>query len=117
MVKILAKTALFNEIFQIAIGRRKDAHVHANRPDAADPVEFALLEKPQQLGLQLLGNIADFVEEDRAAAGQLDLALFLLIGAREGAFFVPEKFALEKLLGSADAVDGDEGLAVSFAPI
>ena len=44
------------------------------RPRAADALELALLEHAQQLRLQLERQLADLVEEERAAVGQLEAA-------------------------------------------
>ena len=46
----------------------------ADRLLAADPLELAVLQHAQQLGLRRLVQVADFVEEDGAAVGQLELA-------------------------------------------
>ena len=42
---------------------------------AADPAELALLEDPQELGLEIERQLAQLVEEHGAAVGQLEGAL------------------------------------------
>ncbi len=44
------------------------------RLGAADPLDLALLEHAQQLGLQARAHLADLVEEDGAAVGRLEAA-------------------------------------------
>ena len=44
----------------------------AARAVVADALELALLEHAQQLGLQLERDLADLVEEERAAVGELE---------------------------------------------
>ena len=49
-------------------------HVHPERLLAAHALEGLLLEHAQHLGLGLEAHVADLVEEERAAVGQLELA-------------------------------------------
>jgi hypothetical protein len=54
--------------------------------------------------LQVQGDLAYFVEEDRAAVGKLEAADTIAMRAREGTFDVAEKFALEQLVRNRSAV-------------
>ena len=56
-------------------------------------------------------DVADLVEEQGAAMGELDLALGGLDRAGEGALLVAEQFGLEQILGDRGAVDRDEAAA------
>ncbi len=67
-----------------------------------------VLERAQQLGLQRRRELADLVEEHRAAVGDLEPPLLERDGAGEGAFFVTEELALEQRLGQRGAVHGDK---------
>ena len=49
---------------------------------AADALDLAFLDRAQQLGLQVEPQVADLVEEQRAAGGQLELAELLLVARR-----------------------------------
>ena len=49
---------------------------------AADALDLALLDGAQQLGLQVEAQVADLVEEQRAAGGHLELAELLPDRAR-----------------------------------
>ena len=80
----------------------------ADRPRAADPFDLAFLDRAQQLGLQVRLEVADLVEEQRAAVGQLELADALLDRAGERALFVAEQRALDQLARNRRDVDGDE---------
>src|SRR5581483_9511606 len=77
-----------------------------------DPLDHALLQEAQELRLQRDRQVADLVEEQRAAARRLDLAERLLHRAGERAPFVAEELALEQRLGDRRAVDRDEAAAV-----
>src|SRR5262249_52456515 len=63
---------------------------------AAQPFELALLQDAQQLRLELQRRLADLVEKDRAAIGQLEPADALRHGAGERAFLVAKELALEQ---------------------
>src|SRR5262249_61018428 len=93
------------------------ARVDADRPLAADPLELALLQQPQQLGLHRRRHVADLVEEQRAAVGLLELAEMSCRGAGERAFFVAEQLRLDQLGGNRRAVDADERTIASAAAL
>ena len=62
-------------LLEIAMRGGDDAHVAALRHAAADALEDSLLQHPQQLHLHGGIHVADLVEEDRAALGDLEAAL------------------------------------------
>ena len=82
---------------------------HANRLFAAEPLKLAVLQHAQQFGLRRLVQVADLVEEDAAAVGQLELAAPQRRGAGERAFLVAEQLALDELGGNRRAIHFDEG--------
>ena len=109
VVEILAKGAFFERGAQIAIGGGDQAHVHFDRARAAEPLEFALLQNAQQLHLRGRRNVADFIEKQRALVGQFEFSGLAGGRAGEGALFVAEEFAFQKIFGDRGAVDFDEG--------
>ena len=66
------------------------------------------LQHAQQLGLLAIGNVADFVEEERAAVRQLEAADAIGLGVGERAFHVAEELALEHALRKRARVDSDQ---------
>ena len=74
----------------------------------ADGLHLAVLEEPQQQRLHAQAHLADFVEEQRAAVRQLQLAELVAVGAGEAALHVAEQLRFEQRLGQARAVDRDE---------
>ena len=94
---------------EVAVGGGDHAHVDARlrliRPDGLD---LAVLEKPQQERLHAQAHLADFVEEQRAAMRELELAALVAVGAGEAALDVSEELRLEQRLGQAGAVHGHE---------
>ena len=76
---------------------------------AADALEHLLLDRPQELRLLLQGDVVDVVEVERAAFGQIEAALALLLGAGERAFFVAVELAFDQLRREQRAADLDVG--------
>ena len=74
IVQIGAELLLAHHRFQIAIGRRDQPRIGAQRPRRAQPLELALLQNAQQLRLQLQRHLADLVQKHGAAIGQLEAA-------------------------------------------
>jgi hypothetical protein len=83
VIEILAKASFSHFDREIAIGRRDETHVDANRLVAADALERSLLQHAEKLHLQRERDLADFVEEERAAVRLLEPADASLLGARD----------------------------------
>ena len=80
-----------------------------------DPLELLLLERAENLGLERERQIADLVEEERAAMGELEAAGLALCGAGERPLLVSEQLALEQRLRNRRAIDGDERSVIARA--
>ncbi len=95
---------------EVGVGGREHPDVAAPGPGGADPLELPALEHPQQLALLARRHVADLVEKERAAVGELEAAD--TVGARigEGALDVAEELALEDALRNAAGVQREEGL-------
>ena len=65
-------------------------------PRAAESFELTFLKHPEQLGLELQRQVADFVEEDRPAVGEFEASGPARDGSGESAFFVAEEFAFDE---------------------
>src|SRR5206468_9847000 len=83
----------------------------------ADPLELLLLQDAQQLRLELERDLADLVEEQRAAVGHLEAADLLGDGAGEGAPLVPEELALEQTRRNGGAVELHERAVAAVASV
>src|SRR5690606_29100975 len=84
-------------------------HVHGMGAVIADSLVLAFLQHAQQLALQVERDLADLVQEDGAAVGELEAAYTVPMRAGERALHVPEELALEQLVGDRRAVDLHEG--------
>ena len=99
-VQILPEFLLLDALIEVAVGGGDDAHVHLDGARAADAFEFAFLQHAQQFGLHLRGNLADFIEQDRAAVREFKAAFAFVHRAGERAFLVTEEFALDEIFGT-----------------
>ena len=73
--EILLELPVRDQLPQVAVGGGDHPDVDLFGALGAERLELALLQDAQQLGLQGRAHRADFVEENRAAVGQLELAL------------------------------------------
>src|SRR5262249_9313336 len=94
--EIAPERSLLDHGPQLPAGGGDDPDIGVPRPRAAEPFELALLQHPQQLRLNLERQIADLVEEQRAAVGELEASDLAGVGAGERALVVAEQLALEQ---------------------
>ena len=114
VVEILAKGALADLFEKIFMGGADQPDIHRDDLDAADPGHPFFLDDPQQHGLLLERHVADLVEKQGAAVGQLELAGFAAPACPgKGAVLVAEQLAAYQFPGDCPAVEGNErrGLA------
>ena len=90
--------------------RRQHPHIDRNIGFAAQPLDAAFLQHAQQFALGVRVQVADFIQEERAAVGLLETADAPGLRAGERAAFVPEEFALQQRVRDGRAIDGDERL-------
>ena len=113
--QVFAETAGFHVGDQIAIGGRDDAHIDLDRFAPADRLDFAFLQRAQQLHLRGGRQFADLIEEQRAAVGFGEFADMLLGRAGEGAFLMPEQNGFDEIVGDGAAIDGNKGFCAPLA--
>ena len=85
-----------------------NAYIDRHFVPSADPLDYSLLQKAQQLSLQRQRQIADLIEHQRAAVRGLDFAYRLSRRTGERALLVTEELAFEQRLGNRGTVDGNE---------
>src|SRR2546430_9476879 len=79
------------------MGRRQHPDVERDLLVAADALDDPLLQDAEQLRLQRIRHVANLVEEERAAVGELELAGAIGLRDREGAYRMAEQLALEQV--------------------
>src|SRR5688572_21544901 len=90
-VEILAEASAPHFFAEIAFGRRHDPYVDRHRHVSSDALNHLFVECPEQLGLHIERELADLVEEERAAAGPFEGSLALLLRSGERASLVAEE--------------------------
>ena len=108
VVEIFAKRLLFDHAGQMAVRGGHDSHVHFDRPLSADANQLGLLDHAQQADLRRECELADFVEEQRAAVGLLEPALAPGHRTGEGALLVAEQFRIDEFGRNRATVDAAE---------
>ena len=109
VIQVRAKALRLHRAAQVDVGRGQQAHIQRNRPARAHAHHLALLQHAQQLYLERRRQVADLVEEQRAAIGRLEPAGARLLGAGEGAGLVAEQLGIDQRLAESAAVHRDEG--------
>src|SRR5262249_44767058 len=117
IVEVAPERTVDDGVLEVAVGRRDQPHVHPQRAGPADALERLLLEDAEQLGLQLERQVADLVEEERAAVRELEAGDALGDGAGGRAALVPEELALQQAGRDGGAVDLDEGALAALSRV
>ena len=91
------------------MGGCNQSNVSANRLVSSNSLESLLLEQAQDLRLKRDGHVADFVQQNRAAAELLELSNATAIGSAEGAFLMTKQFTFQKILRDGGAVRREKG--------
>ena len=105
VIKVLAELAFAHQCFQVHIRSADKADVHGDGLAAADPHDAAVLDRTQQFRLQVQGDVANLIEEERPTIGLFKLAGVVSVGIREGSFHVAEEFAFEERFRDGAGID------------
>jgi hypothetical protein len=97
------------------VGGGHHAHVHFSRSGFTEPSDFLLLQYAKQVGLDVVGDIADLVEEQDSALRGLEEPLLVVDGSGEGAFLVAEELAAQQRIREPGAVGCNEGAFMPYA--
>ena len=108
VVQVGAEPAVRDLGRQIAVGRRHDPDVDPDRLVGAHALHLTLLQDAEELGLRVERQLADLVEEQRAAVGELELPGAVGDRTGERAADMAEQLALDDALGERRAVDLDQ---------
>ena len=106
--QIGAEFAGVDLLAQRLVGGGHQSEIGAHRRGRAKACDGALFQHPQQLDLLIQRQIGDFIEEQRAAVGLLEVALVRGDRAGERALGMAEKKRLEQPVGNRAAVDHHE---------
>ncbi len=115
--EILSKPPRLHHLSKILVGGRHNATVDFLNPHVADRLDLTFLDDPEQSGLHLRTDVADFVEEDGPPMSNLKQSLFCVIRTRKGPFDVPEQFALKEVLRGRPTVHSHKILVLPLSLI
>ncbi|MNV50670.1 hypothetical protein D3C71_1426900 [compost metagenome] len=108
VIQVGAKAALIGRLAQVFLGGGDDADVQRDQLIAAQAFHHPLLQQTQQFHLNIQAHTFDFIEEQRAAIGEFELADTALLRTGEGARLMTEQLALDHRLGQRPGVDRNE---------
>ena len=115
--EVVAETAVGDHALEVLIGRGDQPEIGGQRLGVTDRAVFALLQHAQHLGLNAEREVADLVEEQAAAVGDLEHAFLAGHRAGEGALDVAEQLALQQVLAQRIAVHRDERFVLAQAVV
>ena len=115
VIEVFPEPASADFIPEVFVRGGNQAHIHAEVLPAPDPGENAVLDKPEELGLDGEGDVPDFVEEQGSPVGAFQMSGAAGLGARECVAFMAEEFAFKKGFRERTAVEGDKWAAFSWA--
>jgi len=106
--QVLAEASRADLGFEVGVGGGNDPHINAPARRGAQPPRCLLLERPQELGLELRRHVSDFIEQQRSAVGSFEQSG--LGGFRIGkcSALVPKQLALQEVRGNGGAIQLDE---------
>ena len=93
---------------EIGVGRSQHSDVHCLWTRFADGHDLALLQKAKELWLNVLRNVSNLVEEQRAADCSPNQSDLIVYGAGKAASPMPEELAVSEILGRRRAVVGEK---------
>src|SRR5690606_39818422 len=105
---------------KVSIRGGANPHVHSDRRDAADSLEFLVFvrgaNRAEQLPLHLERQGGDLIEKDRAPIGKLETSRSRGDRAFESAFLIPEKLAFHQSRRHDSAIHLNERPIRTFRP-
>src|SRR5687767_15424899 len=106
--EILPETSVVHRISELPVSGGYHSRIDSHHHFRADPLELPGLQCPEQLGLRLLAQITDLIEEQRSAVRQLEPPQPAFRGASERTPLVSEHFRFHQVPRNRRAVYCDE---------
>ncbi len=107
--KIGAEGAVAYHFRQIGIGGAYQTDVNLQRLAAADALQLAILNHPQQLLLNQHRGRSQFVEKQRAAVGALEAARMATLRPGKGPSFMTKQLGVQQVFIKGGTVQRDKG--------
>ena len=107
--EVFAERALCDHGAQVTIRGCDDANLDPGvTAIGTDFLKLARFEEAEQQSLHPQAHLAHFIEKHGSAAGHLELARLVTVGAGEAPPDVTKQLGFEKRLRNTSAVEGDE---------
>ena len=104
VVQILPEAPFPDQLLQVHIRSADEPDVDRNGLASAHSHHAPALDHPQQLGLQVQRNIADFIEEQRSSSGLLELADMVRVRVRKRTLDMAEQLAFKQCFRNGSGV-------------
>src|SRR5579859_3921671 len=95
-IEVLAEGAFANHLFEISVSGADDADIYFARKIRSQPLDFALLQNPQQFGLKRKRQVANFVDKNRPCVRFFETATAALAGTGKGTPLVAKKLVIDQ---------------------
>ena len=96
VIEVSAEGTVIDARLNVLVGGADKAEINIDLVIAANPLNGAVFQYAQQLGLQRQRHIADLIKEQGSAVCEFDPAFARLVGAGEGAFLMTEDFGFQQ---------------------
>src|SRR5262245_18220620 len=106
--QIVSKATGGDFTIEIAASRRQDANVDFDPAFASEPTHLTAFDRAQEACLKRDIEIADFVDEQRAAVRQLEDSLAHADRAAERAALVTEELGFDQVRRNRRTIENDE---------
>src|SRR5262249_27737996 len=105
IVKIAAELPVLDHLREIPARSSHNTDIHPRCDGAAQPFEFLLLQRAQQLWLKFQRDVAYFIEKKRPLVGQFKTSCFTSSRAGERSSLVTEQFAFQQTRWQGSTVE------------
>jgi hypothetical protein len=116
-VQVVPELPVADELGQLPVGGRHDAHVRLHGLGPAERLVLALLEQPQKLDLGRRRQFAHLVKKYRPPFRPCHAPRLVALGVGKSPLEVPEQLGLEQIGGECPAVHHHVGLLAPRAQV
>src|ERR1041385_5595421 len=117
VIQVVPQFAACDRLFRNLVRCSKDPYVHRGLNLAAQPSQLAVFKHPQQLGLGCDGHLPNFVEQERAAFGQLETSRATLERTSKRTLFMPKYLAFNQRLRNGGTIYSHKSLGPARAKL
>ena len=117
MIQVGAKAPLHHLLTQVAVGGRQHPHINPQAAIVADALNIAILQHPQQLGLERQRKLANFIEEQRPVVRHFKFTAAVADRPGKRPFDVAKQLALRHALRQGRAVEIDQRIGRPRRPL